>query len=66
MPDKLDKSRLWSVDGTLAREDGGVIEEDAIDAFIAAFCVLAESHGLGFNGGWSSLTQAQIDGEDDA
>lgn len=66
MPDKLEKSRLWSVDGTLAREDGGVIEDDAIDAFIDAFAVLAESHGLQFNGGWKPMTEAQINGEDDA
>ena len=66
MTNKLDKSRLWKVDGTLAHEDGSVIEGDALDLFIDDFCVLAEAHNLRFNGSWAPLTEDQIDGEDDA
>ena len=66
MPDKLEESRLWSIQGTLGREDKGVIDGAAFDLFMDDLCVLLDSHRLQFNGGASPLTQAQIDGDDDA
>ena len=57
-------SALWSVEGTLKRDDNAVLTEEKMDAFTDAFCVLAEQHGLLFNGGWMPLSQAQIDGEE--